>query len=440
MPKIAFMGAGSTVFVKNIIGDCMCVPELSGSTIALYDVDRQRLQDSKLMLENINRNLQAKMTIEAYFGVDERKNAFRGSDFVFNAVQVGGYEPSTVIDFEIPKRYGLRQTIADTLGIGGIFRALRTVPVLLDFCHEMEAVCPNALLLNYSNPMSMLMMGVFRGSGVNAVGLCHSVQSCAGTLLRHCGLGEKYPNSTWKVAGINHQGWLLEIRDGQRDLYPEIITRLSELEFEGKLPEWDLVRLDMLKNLGYYITESSEHNAEYSPWYIKRNYPELIERFKIPLDEYPRRCREQIKDWNTMRDKVLHADQLEHQRSGEYGSHIVEAIIKNQPYTFGGNVMNSGLIPNLPTKACVEVMCIADGKGITPVYSGDLPEQCAAVNRTMINPQILTAEALLSGKKEHVYHAALLDPHTAAELSIDDIVKMCDELFAAHGDMIPLFK
>ena len=440
MVKITFMGAGSTVFVKNIIGDCMCVPELRGSTIALYDIDRQRLQDSKLMLENINRNLKAEMTIEAYFGVDERKKALHGADFVYNAVQVGGYEPSTIIDFEIPKRYGLRQTIADTLGIGGIFRALRTVPVLLDFCHEMEAVCPNALLLNYSNPMSMLMMGVFRGSGVNAVGLCHSVQSCAGTLLRHCGLGDKYPNSTWKVAGINHQGWLLEIRDGQRDLYPEINARLAELEREGKLPEGDLVRLDMLKNLGYYITESSEHNAEYSPWYIKHNYPELIERFRIPLDEYPRRCREQIKDWNRMRAKVLHANQLEHQRSSEYGSHIVEAIIKNRPYTFGGNVMNSGLIPNLPTKACVEVMCIADGKGITPVYSGDLPEQCAAVNRTMINPQILTAEALLSGKKAHVYHAAMLDPHTAAELSIGDIVKMCDELFAAHGAMISLFK
>ena len=440
MVKITFLGAGSTIFVKNIIGDCMCTPILQGSTVALYDIDAERLNESAQLLNKINKHSKAGFTVETYLGVANRKAALRDADFVFNAVQIGGYEPSTVIDFEIPKRFGLKQTIADTLGVGGIFRALRTAPVMLDFCRDMEAVCPQALLLNYSNPMSMLMMSVLRSSSVKAVGLCHSVQGCLHDLLKQLDLLNKYPKFRYKIAGINHQSWLLEATSGKINLYPEIFAAYEDRNSKGILWNGDLVRLDMMKKLGYYITESSEHNAEYNPWYIKNTHPELIEKFNIPIDEYPRRCVNQIKEWDKLREQLLTVDALEQARSHEYGSYIVEAIVANAPYTFGGNVMNNGLITNLPAKACVEVMCVADGNGITPTYVGDLPEQLAAMNRNMINPQILTAEAILQNRKEYVYHAALLDPHTAAELPADTIIEMCDALFEAHGDMIPLFK
>ena len=438
MTKITFLGAGSTVFAKNILGDCMCVEALHGSTIALYDIDAERLQDSARMLKNMNENLRARMTVEPHLGVSQRRAALRDANYVFNAVQVGGYEPSTVIDFEIPKKYGLRQTIGDTLGIGGIFRTLRTLPVVLDFAHDMEAVCPDALFINYSNPMAMLMMGVLRGSSIRSVGLCHSVQGCAAGLLSHFGMqAEKLE---WKVAGINHQGWLLEVTDNGRDLYPEIKQAYREAARAGHLPKWDLVRLELMMRLGYYVTESSEHTSEYVPWFIKSRYPELIERFNIPLDEYPRRCIAQIEGWRRMRDELVADKQLSHSRTQEYGSYILEAMETNKPVKFGGNVLNTGLITNLPAKASVEVACVADRSGVAPVFVGDLPEQCAALNRTNINPQILTVEAVLNRRKDYVYHAAMLDPHTGAELSIDDIVSLCDDLFRAHGRMIPRMK
>lgn len=435
MAKITFMGAGSSVFAKAILGDCMCAEALKGSTLALYDIDAQRLDDSLRMVRNLNRNLKAGMRVEAHLGVRARKAALRGAGYVVNAIQVGGYKPATMIDFEIPKKYGLRQTIADTLGIGGIFRLLRTLPVLLDFAHDMEAVCPRALLLNYTNPMAMLMMGVLRGASVRAVGLCHSVQCCAGVLLSHFGL--KPERLQWKIAGINHQGWLLEITDGGRDLYPEIKAAYRRAAQAGTLPKGDLVRLELMNRFGYYVTESSEHSAEYTPWFIKHRYPELIERFNIPLDEYPRRCEQQIVNWDRQRDQLVKNAQLTHLRSSEYGSRIIEAMETGVPFKFGGNVMNTGLITNLPAKACVEVPCLADRCGVTPTYVGDLPEACAALNRTNINPQILAVEAVLTGRKDLVYQAALLDPHTAAELSIDDTIRLCDDLFAAHGRMVP---
>ncbi len=439
MAKITFMGAGSTVFAKNVLGDCMCAGALQGSHIALYDIDPERLGDSVKMLTQLSVNQNARMTITGHLGVRNRRAALRGANYVVNAVQIGGYKPSTVIDFEIPKKFGLRQTIADTLGIGGIFRTLRTLPVLLDFMHDMEAVCPNALFINYSNPMSMLMMGVFRGSNIRAVGLCHSVQCCAGTVLNHFGMK---PNKLqWQVAGINHQGWLLKIQDGDRDLYPAIRKAYAAAKVKGTLPKWDLVRLELMNRFGYYITESSEHSSEYTPWFIKARYPELIKEFNIPLDEYPRRCVSQIGEWKKMRKELIgNGATLTHTRSHEYGSGIMEAMETDVPFRFGGNVMNTGLITNLPAKACVEVMCVADRNGVTPSYVGDLPEQCAALNRTMINPQILTVEAVLSGRKDFVYQAALMDPHTSAELSIDDTIKLCDALFAAHGRMIPSMK
>ena len=436
MAKITFMGAGSTVFAKNVLGDCMMSPALADSTIALYDIDAQRLADSKMMLENVNRNCGGKATLEAYLGVENRQAALAGANHVVNAIQVGGYEPCTVTDFEIPRKYGLQQTIADTLGVGGIFRTLRTAPIMLDFARDMEKVCPDAWLLNYTNPMSMLTGTMLRGTAVKTVGLCHSVQVCAPHVLRH--LGIEAENLQWRIAGINHQGWLLEITDGGRDLYPEIKEKAAAKNAAEK--HGDMVRFEVMRRFGYYITESSEHSAEYMPYWIKKNYPELIERYKIPLDEYPRRCINQIKQWEKQRDELVSDQELSHTRTHEYASYIMEAMETDVPYRIGGNVMNTGLITNLPPNCVVEVPCMVDRNGVVPCHIGALPEACAALNRTMINPQLLTIEAVLTGKKDYVYQAAMLDPHTAAELSIDEIVAMCDDLFEAHGDWIPAMK
>ena len=432
MPKITFMGAGSTVFAKNVLGDSMMTPALEDSVIALYDIDAVRLEDSKRMLDTINRNNGSKATIETYLGVENRKAALRGANYVVDAIQVGGYEPCTVTDFEIPKKYGLRQTIADTLGIGGIFRALRTIPVLFDFARDMEEVCPDAWFLNYTNPMAMLSGAMQRYTGVKTVGLCHSVQVCCEGLMK--GLGMEYDDTVqWKIAGINHQAWLLEVTKNGVDLYPEIKRRaLARTE-----KHHDMVRYEIMKRFGYYVTESSEHNSEYMPYFIKSTHPELIDQFNIPLDEYPRRCINQIAEWEKMRENLLGDENLTHTRSREYASYIMEAMETNRPFKFGGNVINTGLITNLPSNACVEVPCIADASGVQSVFIGDLPEQCAAMNRTDINPQLLAIEAAVTKKKDYIYQAAMLDPHTAAELTIDQIVSMCDDLIEAHKGWLP---
>jgi alpha-galactosidase len=431
MAKITFMGAGSTVFAKNVLGDCILTPALQDSHIALYDIDLERLKDSENMLKNINQNHGNHATIEAY---TDRRKALEGADYVINAIQVGGYEPCTVIDFEVPKKYGLRQTIGDTLGIGGIFRALRTIPVLLDFARDMEDVCPDAWLLNYTNPMAMVTGAVQRFTDIKTVGLCHSVQVCAPGLLQGLGMDDK--NVQWKIAGINHMAWLLEITRDGKDLYPEIKERALKRE----TPHNDMVRYEIMKQFGYYVTESSEHNAEYMPYFIKGKYPELIEKFNIPLDEYPRRCIKQIEDWKHMRDDLVNDKQLTHNRTHEYASYILEAMETNIPYKIGGNVINTGLITNLPKEACVEVPCLVDKSGIIPCYVGDLPVQLAALNRTNINVHLLTIEAAITRKKEYIYQAAMLDPHTASELSIDDIRSLCDDLIDAHGDWLPEYK
>ena len=434
MPKITFMGAGSTIFAKNVLGDSMMTPALRDSAIALYDIDPARLAESKLMLDAINQNAGGKATIETYLGVERRREALVGANYAVTAIQAGGHEPCTVTDFEIPKKYGLRQTIADTLGIGGIFRALRTIPVMLDFARDMEAVCPDAWLLNYTNPMAMLTGAMLRLTGVKTVGLCHSVQVCAEHLLK--GLDMRYDEAVqWKIAGINHQAWLLEItRDGQ-DLYPEIKRRaLARTEKHG-----DMVRYEIMRRFGYYVTESSEHSAEYTPWFIKSRYPELIDRFNIPLDEYPRRCVRQIAEWEERRDELTQNPSLTHERSREYASYIMEAMETNRPAKIGGNVLNRGLITNLPSNAAVEVPCLVDKSGVAPCFVGDLPEQCASLNRTNINVQLLTIEAARTLKKDCIYQAALMDPHTSAELSIDDTIALCDDLIEAHGDWLPKF-
>ncbi|MEF7439682.1 alpha-glucosidase/alpha-galactosidase [Paenibacillus lautus] len=432
MSKITFIGAGSTVFAKNVLGDCMQTPALQGFELALFDIDPVRLKDSENMLNNIKKTSGSTCVVKSY---GDRKEALRGAKYVINAIQVGGYDPCTITDFEVPKKYGLRQTIADTVGIGGIFRNLRTIPVMLDFAADMREVCPNALFLNYTNPMAVLTNAMNTLGGVQTVGLCHSVQACIPHLFDNLGIDKEGVQA--KIAGINHMAWLLEVTKDGVDLYPEIKKRAAEKQKEK---HHDMVRLEMMLNFGYYITESSEHNAEYHPYFIKRNYPELIERFNIPLDEYPRRCVNQIEGWKAMREDLVNNQDLKHNRSHEYASYILEAIETDKPFKIGGNVMNTGLITNLPKEACVEVPCLVDASGVTPTYVGDLPPQCAALNRTNINTQLLTLEAAATGKKEHIYHAAMLDPHSAAELSMDDIKSLCDDLIEAHGDWLPKYQ
>lgn len=436
--KITFLGAGSTIFARNVIGDCILTPELGEFDVYLFDIDTQRLDESYQILSNINKTMNGRAHI---YQTQDRETAFRDADFVINAIQVGGYDPCTITDFEIPKKFGLRQTIADTLGIGGIFRALRTIPVMKSYTDDMERWCPNALLINYTNPMAMLTGYIQRYTNIKTVGLCHSVQSCVPDLLRELGMDEYVDKCRWEISGINHQAWLLKIEDLQgNDLYPAIKDRANRLfDPANRESAQDLVRLELMRQFGYYVTESSEHNSEYTPWFIKEKYPELIERYKIPLDEYPRRCINQINGWNSMRDSLLQEAKIEHQKTREFASYIIKAMLTDEPYRIHGNVLNTGLITNLPQNACVEVPILVDRSGLHPCYVGDLPEQCAAVNRTNINVQLLTIKAAETRKKEYIYMAALLDPHTSSELSIDDTRALVDALIEAHGDWLPEF-
>ena len=440
MVKITFMGAGSTVFARNVLGDCMCSPALCDSEIALYDIDKERLEHSFQILSAINKNInQDRAVIRTYHDVENRREALKNATFVINAIQVGGYDPCTIIDFDIPKKYGLRQTIADTLGIGGIMRALRTIPVLEEFVKDMQVVCPDAYFLNYTNPMAMLTGYLQRYTNIKTIGLCHSVQVCSDGLLKNLGMEDKLEGRTELIAGINHMAWLLELHDkAGNDLYPVIREKARQKNKTEK--HWDMVRYEYIEHLGYYCTESSEHNAEYNPLFIKSRYPEMIEEFNIPLDEYPRRCLKHDEIWDKDKLDILNKEEITHKRSKEYASYIMEAIVTNKPYKIGGNVINTGLIDNLPADACVEVPCLVDGSGITPCHVGRLPVQLAAMNMTNINPQLVTIEAARTRKKEHIYQAAMLDPHTAAELNIKDIHKMVDELIEAHGDYMKMYQ
>ena len=435
--KIVFLGAGSTVFVKNVVGDCIFTPEIGEFEVALFDIDLKRLEESRRMLEHLNKKYNGKAVIQTY---TNRKECLKGADFIVNAIQVGGYDPCTITDFEVPNRHGLKQTIGDTLGIGGIFRALRTLPVLDSFAEDIMEVCPDALFLNYVNPMAILTGYMQRFTPVKTIGLCHSVQVCVPMLLDTLGMSEEYQNNCkYDIAGINHQAWLLSLTDMQgNDLYPEVKRRSLSGEYAEKM-EWDLVRHDLMHRFGYYVTESSVHSAEYFPYYIKDKYPELLEQYKINLDEYPRRCKLQIEEWNELRDKLVEKGEVEHTKSVEYSSGIIKSILTNTPYKINANVINNGLITNLPDNACVEVPCLVDATGIHPCQVGALPEQLAALNRTNINVQLLTIEAYRSKKKEDLYRAAFLDPHTSAELSMDAIKALCDDLMEAHGEWLPKF-
>ena len=462
MPKITFIGAGSTVFAKRLLVDIFSFPELADATVSLHDIDPDRLRTSEIVAHKVAQALDAHPAIEA---TTDRRAALDGADYAIGMVQVGGYKPATVVDFEIPKKYGLRQTIADTLGVGGIMRALRTIPVLVDMCRDMEAVCPGVTFLNYVNPMAMNCWALSRASSIHTVGLCHSVQGTARQLARDVGVPVEEIN--YRCAGINHMAFYLRFErrtaDGVEDLYP----RIRQVAAEGHVPEWNRVRYEMLDRLGYFVTESSEHFAEYVPWFIKRDRPDLIERFNVPLDEYMRRCEVQIAGWDLMREilespdvklgevpsevldgirdtlagTVIPADAVDEllglDLSEEYAPLIIRSMETGSPCVVYCNVPNRGLIDNLPRECIVEVPCVVDRNGVQPTRIGALPPHLAALIQTNVNVQSLAVEAALTRKREHIYHAAMLDPHTGAELDLDQIWNLVDELIEGHGDWLP---
>lgn len=429
MPKITLIGAGSTVFAKNLLGDILSFPELAESHISLMDIDEERLKTSEIVACKVAQAVGAHPKITATL---DRRRALEGADYAINMIQVAGYKPGTEIDFEIPKKYGLRQTIADTLGIGGIMRALRTIPVMLGMCRDMEEVsAPGITFLNYVNPMCMNTWAVYRASKVPVVGLCHSVQGTAHQLAHDIGVPAKEIN--YLCAGINHMAFYLKFERNGEDLYPLIRNVVKE----DRVPGWNRVRYEMLTRLGYFVTESSEHFSEYCPYFIRRDRPDLIEKFNVPLDEYIRRCENQIAGWHKMKAEYESDAPIEVHRSDEYGSLIIHSMETGTPRVVYGNVENRGLITNLPEGCCVEVPVLVDKNGLQPTRIGAIPPQLAAMMQTNINVQSLTVEAALTGKKEHVYHAAMFDPHTSAELTLDEIYSLVDELIAAHGDYIP---
>ncbi|HRU94040.1 MAG TPA: alpha-glucosidase/alpha-galactosidase [Anaerolineae bacterium] len=466
MPKITFIGAGSTVFAKNLLGDLLSFPELAHATISLHDIDPERLRTTEVVAHRLAQGLGAHPTIEATL---DRRQALDGADYAIAMFQIAGYQPGTVIDFEIPKKYGLRQTIADTLGVGGIMRALRTIPVMLEMAQDMQDLCPDVTFLNYVNPMAMLTWAMNRGTPIKTVGLCHSVQGTAEQLAHD--LDIPLEEITYRCAGINHMAFYLRFErhlpNGEvEDLYP----RLRQVIAEGRVPDWNRVRYEVFKRLGYFVTESSEHFSEYVPWFIKRDRPDLIERFNIPLDEYIRRCEVQIAGWEASHETVLNPDAPIDEAtlrerllavrateqdvrnaiamvtnfdvitpSHEYGAYIIHSLETGIPRVIYGNVMNYGLIDNLPQGCCVEVPCLVDRNGIQPTRIGALPPHLAALMQTNVNVQALTVEAALTRKREHIYHAAMLDPHTAAELDLEQIWQLVDDLIAAHGDWLPAY-
>ncbi len=433
MPKITLLGAGSTVFAKNLIGDILSFPELAESTISLHDIDEDRLKTSEIVAHKVAQALGAHPTIEASL---DRRTSLEGADYAIGMFQIGGYDPATIVDFEIPKKYGLRQTIADTLGIGGIMRALRTIPVMLDMCRDMESVSQNHVaFLNYVNPMAMNCWAMFRSTKIPTVGLCHSVQGTAEQIARD--IGVPIDDINYICAGINHMAFYLRYEHktahGYEDLYPEI----HKVVAENRIPDWNRVRYDLLDRFGYFVTESSEHFAEYTSWYIKRDRPDLIEKYHIPLDEYPRRCERQIEGWHMLRERLEAGDEIEVRRSKEYGSLIIHSMETGIPRIVYGSVPNTGIIDNLPQGCAVEVPVVVDRNGIQPTKIGNLPVQLAALIRTNVNVQELTVEAALTGKREHIIQAALLDPHTAAELDPDQITALVDDLLEAQQTWLP---
>ena len=440
-PKITFIGAGSAVFMKNIVGDILQRPALGGATIRLMDINPTRLEESEIIAKKLIATLGVSAKVETF---SDQRQALDGTNFVVVCFQIGGYEPSTVIDFEVPKKYNLRQTIADTLGVGGIMRGLRTVPHLWSICEDMLQVAPEAIMLQYVNPMAINTWAIAeKYPSIKQVGLCHSVQGTAMELAHD--LDIPYEDIRYRSAGINHMAFYLKFEHRQadgsyKDLYPELHRAYAE----GRAPKpgWNprcpnRVRYEMLKRLGYFVTESSEHFAEYTPYFIKEGREDLIEKFGIPLDEYPKRCVEQIANWKKTSDDYRKADRIEVAQSREYASSIVNSVWTGEPSVIYGNLRNNGVITSLPNNAAVEVPCLVDDNGIQPTYIGELPPQLTALMRTNINVQELTVRAMMEENREHIYHAAMMDPHTAAELDLEQIWNVVDDLIEAHGTWLP---
>jgi alpha-galactosidase len=424
--KIAFVGAGSVVFTRNLLSDLLSYEELKGSTVALHDIDPGRLESAGMMARRTSEQLNGAAKVEEH---PDRRAALNGADYVINMVQIGMHR-ATLTDFEIPKRYGLKQTIADTLGIGGIFRGLRTIPFVLDLGREMRELCPHALLLNYTNPMSMLVWAFYRAyPELKVVGLCHSVQYTAVEISSYIGVAPE--ELIYECSGINHIAWMTKLETGGEDAYPRLWEAMQDPEVYAK----DKVRFELMRHFGYFVTESSEHNAEYTPYFLKD--AGLVERFDVPVDEYVRRSEENLREYERARERLLAGESFPPQRSIEYGAPIVHSIETNTPRVVHGNVRNTGLITNLPQDSCVEVPVLVDGAGLKPCHVGKLPPQLAGLCMPHVSVQELTVRAALEGNRDHVHHAAMLDRHAASVLSLDELRAMTDELIEAHADALP---
>lgn len=428
MAKVTFIGAGSVIFAKQVMADILSFGELQDITFSLMDIDAERLRVAELMAKQFSRRIGGRAKIETTM---DRRTALKDADYVIHAIQVGGHE-ATLFDFDIPRKYGLKQTIADTLGVGGVFRGLRTIPPLLDLLRDMEEICPDAYLLNYSNPMAILSLAAFKSSGIKYVGLCHSVQQTSEKLAEY--ISVPYSEINYVVAGINHMAWFLKLEHKGKDLYPQLFDCLDKPEIYGD----NKVRFEIMRHFGYFVTESSEHMAEYVPYFIKRE--ELIGKLDIPIDEYVRRSVRNIGRFEDTKATLESGKDLETKLSHEYAAYIIHSLETGYERSFNGNVINNGLIENLPADSCVEVPCLVNKNGFQPVAVGKLPTQLAALNQTNISVQQLAVEGALKGKKEYIYNAVMMDPHTSSVLTLDEIRNMTDELFEAHAHLLPAFK
>ncbi|MEU4543112.1 alpha-glucosidase/alpha-galactosidase [Nonomuraea dietziae] len=425
MARIVFVGAGSVEFTKNVLSDILTFPELGESNLVLHDIDPERLATAEAMANWMVTELGLGAKVEAHL---DRRAAVDGADYVINEIAVGGHA-ATRVDFEIPRRYGLRQTIADTLGIGGIFRALRTIPVMVGLGHDLAELAPHALLLNYTNPMAMIPRAVYQGTPFkNVVGLCHSVRDTQARLASLVGMPEE--EVSFVTAGANHQAFVLKFEHKGQNLYPaldEVIDRDPELR--------RTVRVEMYRRFGHFPTESSEHGSEYLPWFL--HHDDQVEHFRIPVEIYLRWSEENLDTYEETRRRLAAGEGVEIEPAMELASEVIHSIETGASRVVHGNVRNDGLIANLPGDACVEVPCLVDRSGMHPTRIGELPPQLAALNRTFLNVGDLTVRAALEGRRDHVYHAAMLDPNASATLTLQQIHDLVDEMIEAHGELLP---
>ena len=426
MTRIVFIGAGSVEFTRNLLGDILTFPELADAEIVLHDIVEERLATAEAMARWTNQAAGAGARIST---TTDRRRALEGADFAVDMIEVGGIG-ATRLDFDIPRKYGLRQTIADTSGVGAVSRALRTIPVLLGIAGDMAELCPDAWMLNYTNPMAMNCWAWYAGSShQKIVGLCHSIQNTSHDVCRYAGV--PFEEVTFLGAGVNHMSWVLRLeRDGQ-SVYPLLDAAIAaDPEGLGRH-----VRVQIYKLFGFFPTESSEHFAEYVPWFMRDDAE--IDRLRIPVDEYVRRSEENLDIYAEEKRQLAAGEPFELERSGEYASLIIHSMVTGQPRTVYGNVRNTGLITNLPQDACVEVPCLVDRAGVQPTVVGDLPPQCAALDRAFLNVVELAVRGALEERRDHILQAVLLDPNAAATLSVAQTEALVDELLAAHAASLP---